>query len=110
DFLVGSWLLLAKLVGRNADDDEPVLLVLLVERLEPFVLRGEAALAGHVDEQDHLALVLGEFDRITLDVLEAVAERAGDFRVSFVLGQRRDGEYGNDASDDHSAKHEGSLG
>ena len=60
DLLVGAGLLMAELVAGEADDDESLVLILLVERLEAVVLRGEAALAGGVDDEQHLALVVGE--------------------------------------------------
>lgn len=65
DLLVGAGLLAAELVAGEADDCEVVgvlLLDLLVDGLEVLVLVGEAALGGGVDDQDDLALELGQRD------------------------------------------------
>lgn len=63
NLLVGAGLLAAELVAGEADDCEVVgvlLLDLLVDGLEVLVLVGEAALGGGVDDQDDLALVVGQ--------------------------------------------------
>ena len=57
DFLVGARLL-TEVVGREADDDQPAILVLPVHGLEPLVLMGVAAVARRVDDEQHLALEL----------------------------------------------------
>ena len=58
--LVSTRLLMTELVAGEAYDDKSLVLILLVERLEAVVLRGEAALAGGVDDEQRLALVVGE--------------------------------------------------
>src|SRR5262249_30426305 len=60
DLLGGAGLLVTELVAREADHLEAARLVLLLERLEGGVLRGEAALGGDVHEQERLALLGGE--------------------------------------------------
>lgn len=55
NLVVGAGLLAAKLVAREAEDDEALVLVLLVELFEAGVLRGEAALGGGVDDQGGFA-------------------------------------------------------
>src|SRR5262249_40663749 len=60
DLGVGSGLLSAELVRRKREDLEALRLVLLVECLEVFVLRCEAALARGVYDEKDLALVLGK--------------------------------------------------
>ena len=60
DFLVGAGLLLAEVVGGEAEDDEAAVFVLLVEGFEAGVLRGEAALGGDVDDEEDFAGVVGE--------------------------------------------------
>ena len=60
DLLLGAGLLRAELVAREAEDDEAVVAVLLVQRLEPGVLRGEAAPAGGVDDEHDPAGVVGQ--------------------------------------------------
>jgi hypothetical protein len=63
DVIVGAGLLAAELVAGEAEDDK-VLRVLGLEvgpeLLEAGVLRGEAALGSCVDDEDDLALVVGE--------------------------------------------------
>ena len=54
--LIGRPRLLAhELVAGEADHREAAVGVGLLQPLEPFVLRGEAALGGHVDEEQGLA-------------------------------------------------------
>jgi hypothetical protein len=54
----GSWL--PNWFAGEAEHDEAVVLELLVEGLEAFVLGRQAALAGRVDDEDDLAGVVGE--------------------------------------------------
>ena len=60
DVLVGAWFLAGEVVGGKAEDFEAAVLVGVVELFEAFVLRGEAAFAGGVDDEEDLALVLLE--------------------------------------------------
>lgn len=65
DLLVAAGLLAAELVAGEADDGEVVGVLLLeglVDGLEVLVLVGEAALGSRVDDQDDLALVVGQRD------------------------------------------------
>lgn len=65
NLLIGAGLLAAKLVAGEADDCEVLrvlLLDLLVDGLEVLVLVGEAALGSGVDDEDDLALELGQRD------------------------------------------------
>ncbi len=53
----------SELVAREADDSKVIavlLLHILVQLLEPAELGGEAALGGGVDDEHHLALVVGQ--------------------------------------------------
>jgi len=49
---------MCELVAREAEDDQPLVFVLLVESFQPVVLRGETALGGGVDNHEDLAAVL----------------------------------------------------
>jgi hypothetical protein len=69
--LTETRLLSAEVVGRDADDDEALILVLLVERLQTGVLRSESALAGDVDDQHDLAFEFGKRDRLAVDAVES---------------------------------------
>src|ERR1035438_4728532 len=60
DLLIGTGLLVAELVAGEAKHLQAAVLVLGVKRLQPFVLRGEPALARGVDDQQDLALVIAE--------------------------------------------------
>src|SRR5699024_234833 len=76
DLLLVARLLPHELVGREAEDEEPAVAVLVGEFLQPLVLRGQAALAGHVDHQDRVARVVGHrgllaVDGRELDVMDA---------------------------------------
>lgn len=47
------------LIAREAQDDESLAAVLIIERSQFLVLGCEAALARHIYNKHHLALVLG---------------------------------------------------
>ena len=64
--LVGARLLMAELVAREANDDEALLLLLLIERLQSVVLRREATLRCGVDNEKNLALVVGKVHFLSL--------------------------------------------
>jgi hypothetical protein len=68
DVVVGAGLLATELVAGEAENDK-VLRVLLLELgpelLKTSVLRSEAALGGCVDDEDDLALVVGEGNLLT---------------------------------------------
>jgi hypothetical protein len=70
DLLLAAWLLAAELVAREAEHLEALAVQLAVELLEALVLRREAALACRVDDQEHLALVARELDRLAVDVVD----------------------------------------
>src|ERR1019366_908664 len=60
DLVIGPGLLMAELVARKAEHLQAAVLVLGIKRLQAFVLRRKSALAGGVDDQQHLALVIAE--------------------------------------------------
>lgn len=70
DLFQGSRLLAAEVVAWEAEDDEALVLVFVVEGLKGGVLLGEAALGGDVDDEDNLALVGFEGGVFAVDVLE----------------------------------------
>ena len=67
DLRVGAGFLTHELVGRERQDLEPLFLVLLVGGFESFVLRGQTALAGRVDDQENVTLILREGDGFAVD-------------------------------------------
>src|ERR1022692_912129 len=60
DLVIGPGLLMAELVARKAEHLQAAVLVLGIKRLQALVLRREPALAGGVDDQQDLALVIAE--------------------------------------------------
>ena len=58
DLSVRFRILLFELVAWEADDDQSLVFVLLVQFLKTLELRGEATLAGGVDDEEHFALEL----------------------------------------------------
>ena len=68
DFLVGARLLMLELVAGEAEDDETLVLIFLVEGLETIILGGETALRGGVDNHQDFALVLGHVHLFALVV------------------------------------------
>jgi hypothetical protein len=59
--------LLAKLIGRKAEHDQTFFTILLPELLQVAVLGRIAAIAGGIDDQHHLAAVVGQVDLFTLE-------------------------------------------
>ncbi len=70
DLVVGSGLLAGEVVGREGEDLEAVGLAALVELFEGFVLGGEAALGGGVDDQQGLAAIVGERGGLAGDLVD----------------------------------------
>src|ERR1041385_3887760 len=70
DFLVRARLLRPEVVARESQHGQALVLVFLVQSLEALVLRSEAALGGHVDDEQHLALVILQSGILAVDVLE----------------------------------------
>src|SRR6185312_9554822 len=62
-------LLLAELVAGEAQHYEPLVAVLPIERLQAFVLAGEAALAGRVDDQHHVPAPIRKRRRLSIQGL-----------------------------------------
>src|SRR6185503_3415053 len=80
DLLVGARLLMAELVGWEAQHDEAFILVLAVQRLEPGVLRRISALARDVHDEQCLPFIAAErrplaVDRGDLDVVDRCHRR-----------------------------------
>ena len=76
DLAVVTGLLMHELVAGKAEDDQALVAVLLVERLQPVVLRGEPAPAGRVDDQDGFAREVAQLHLLAVIVGEReVVER-----------------------------------
>lgn len=90
-------LLLAEVVGREAQDDQAAFFVLGVERFQALVLAGVAAIARGIDHQYHLASVLAEvLRRIVLQAGELVLQQGGAGGSLGVLGGRCHGQQGRE--------------
>ena len=63
---VRAGFLAAELVAREADNDQPLILILLIERLEAVVLGSEAALGRGIHHEQNLAFVVGKIHHLPL--------------------------------------------
>ena len=77
DLLVGARLLAGDVVGGEAEDHEALVAVLAIELLEALELRGEAALAGGVDDQHHLAAVSAQSRGLAVEQRLRAAQSTG---------------------------------
>ena len=66
-----AWLLMAELVARKSEHSEAALAKAPVQRFEARVLRGEAALARDIDDQQRLARKVAERARLAVDGLKS---------------------------------------
>src|SRR5262249_20803789 len=71
DVGVAARLLRAELIAREAEDLQAAVPAVAVQGLQALVLRGEAALAGHVDDQQHLAGVVTQVPGTAVGGLDA---------------------------------------
>src|SRR6185369_9670930 len=76
----GAGFLAAEVVGRESEDDQALVLLVGVELLKVLVLRGIAALARDVHDDDDLALVVLEVLLLPVDELHLVAQDVGILR------------------------------
>src|SRR3984885_7613638 len=60
-------LLMAELVAREAEHSEAALAKASMQRFEPCILRGEAALACDIDDQQRLSREIAEHARLAVD-------------------------------------------
>src|SRR6266850_4502977 len=77
---VAARLLTAELVARESEHREAAALLLRVQRLEPLIVRGEAALRGDVHHQQYLAAKIGELLRFAVDRRELEVVNRGLLR------------------------------
>ena len=69
DLVVGAWFLGTKFVCWEGKDFESFFVLLVVDGLETFILRGEAALAGDIDHEQDFALVVIQTLGLTIDAI-----------------------------------------
>jgi hypothetical protein len=77
------WLLMAELVARKSEYSEAALAKAPVQRFEARVLRGEAALARNIDDQQRLARKVAERARLAVDRLKRNVGRKGHAELQF---------------------------
>jgi hypothetical protein len=77
DLFVRARFLRAKVIGREAENDESLVFVLFVDRLQSGILRRVAALAGHVDDHHDFTFVVGQGCRFPVDGVEGETVNAG---------------------------------
>ena len=99
-----------ELVARNSDDGKALGAVLFVELLQAGVLLGVAALAGDVDEQDDLAFVLAQVDRLAVDVLHAKGQGRWSWLVGFFSESGGHNGHSDDTCEKFTGTEEGSGG
>ncbi len=63
DFVCIAWFLMAELVTGKTQHHQSLLAVFAPQCLQPGVLRGEPAFAGHVDDQQDIAAIVGQWLR-----------------------------------------------
>jgi hypothetical protein len=75
------WLLMAELVARKSEHGEAALAKAPVQRFEARVLRGEAALARNIDDQQRLTRKVADRVRFAVDRLYRDAWRKGQGKL-----------------------------
>src|SRR6185503_10018182 len=68
-FLVGTWLLRAKIICREPQDYQALVFVLLIQCLKVGILRCVPTFTCNVHDQDRLSFELRKGDIFTMDVL-----------------------------------------
>ena len=72
DLIHAACRLIAELVARKVEDLEPLIAVLLVQRLQSLILGRETAVGRGVDDQQHLAAIVRHRDIPSLGVFYLV--------------------------------------
>lgn len=67
DLLLAARLLPVEVVGRETQHFQSGVLLFAIELFQAFVLRGQAALGGGIDHQQHLAAVVAQRGRSAVD-------------------------------------------
>src|SRR5262249_23524113 len=93
DLVSGPRLLGAELVARKPEDLEAPGPVVVMQALKTRVLRREAALGGHVDEEQGFPLVTGPAARLAVEgrdvhVVERHGGQSASFRAAALLSAR----------------------
>jgi hypothetical protein len=70
DLFIGAGFLGTEVVAREADDAEALVFELFVQSLQLFVLLGQTAAGGDVDDEKNFALIGFQAGVFAVDVLE----------------------------------------
>ena len=88
NLLVGAGLLTQELVARKSQYLQTLVLVLLIQGLKAFVLWGQSAFAGHIDDEQHLAFVAVQRHIASVNVLDRdVIDATGLLNHRFRFGR-----------------------
>ena len=69
--LVGYGLLVGELVTGESQHDQVFVLILLVEPLQAFELRGEPAFCRGIDDENYFSFICGEFNGLSPGIVGA---------------------------------------
>ena len=72
DLFIGSRSLARKLIARDVDHFESLLMIFLIHLFDGFVMRGESASGRRVDDQHDFALIIRELDLCSVGCRYAV--------------------------------------
>ena len=64
---IAAWLLLQKIIGRKTQHAQSLAFIALMQALQGLVLRREAALRRHINDQQHLPPVVTQLGFIAFD-------------------------------------------
>jgi len=67
DGVVAVGFFFPEIVTWKCQNYQPLVPVLHIQGLQPFILGGELAVAGDVDDQEHLAAIGGQRQRFAVD-------------------------------------------
>lgn len=67
DLRFAARLLAVEVVGRKRQHFQALCALVAIQRFQPFVLRGQAALGGDVDHQQHLAAIVRQGGGLAID-------------------------------------------
>ena len=72
-----------KLVARAANHHQAARTIPAIQRLQPGVLAGKAAMAGGVDQQQHLAAIIAQRQRAAVQAVQGEGVQGASFMGAF---------------------------
>ena len=85
--LIRHGFLVGELIAGETKDDQPLVLVLLIQMFQSPELRGQAALGGGIDDQYNFSFIPGHANRLSLG---CVCIQSVEFLVHYELTIVRD--------------------